>query len=113
MVYLFLRDPQEQEIETRLTSKNKEASKQVLVKENNDPEEGRGGVRGGVEDTLETPAPGGARAAPSRLPCAASLLGTEFGAAPAEGPRGARHPGRGSHLGPERFSRQRRPRGGV
>lgn len=44
MVYLFLRDPQEQEIETRLTSKNKEASKQVLVKENNDPEEGRGGV---------------------------------------------------------------------
>lgn len=32
-------------METRLTSKNKEASKQVLVKENNGPEEG-GGVGG-------------------------------------------------------------------
>lgn len=34
-------------METRLTSKNKEASKQVLVKENNDPEEGRVGEGGG------------------------------------------------------------------
>lgn len=77
-------------METRLTSKNKEASKQVLVKENNDPEEGRGGGRGGgVEDTLETPEPGGAQAAPSRFPSAPSLLGTKFGAAP------PREPGRG------------------
>lgn len=80
--------------------------------------------RGGVEDTLETPEPGGAQAAPSLFPSAPSLLGTKFGAAPPREPgrgRGGqggpasreRHPGRGSHLGAERFSRQRRARGGV
>lgn len=83
--------------------------------------------RGRVEDTLETPEPGGAQAAPSRFPSAPSLLGTKFGAAPLREPgRGQggqggqggpasreRHPGRGSHLGAERFSRQRRARGGV
>lgn len=57
-------------------------------------------MRGGVEDTLATPEPGGAQAAPSRLPSAPSLLGTKFGAAPPRepGPRGARgaqHPDSG------------------
>lgn len=40
-------------METRLTSKNKEASKQVLVKENNDPEEGRGGEGGELRTHLK------------------------------------------------------------
>lgn len=38
MLYLFLRDSQE--METHCTSKNKEASKQVLAEENTGREEG-------------------------------------------------------------------------
>ncbi|KAM6078909.1 uncharacterized protein LJ206_008839 isoform 1-T3 [Theristicus caerulescens] len=70
-------------METRLTSKNKEASKQVLVKENNGP----GGGGGEVEDTLEIPDPGGAAGSAEpllllSLPPASKVWGW--------GPRGAR-----------------------
>lgn len=69
---------------------------------------------GGLEDTLESPEPGGAQAAPSRLPCAPSLLGAKFGAA-----RGARHPGSGVPGGVRTSARSAslgsacRARGGV
>lgn len=81
----------------------------------------RGGLWGEVEDTLATPEPGGAQAAPSRLrslPPGNEVWGCAAAGAGAEGGEGGpasreRHPGRGSHLGPERCSRQRRDRGGV